>query len=331
MSARPWRRYINHSSGAPFFAYHEELMSRETAVRNSMCMAPRRRTSFGIGLALAVVACSSDAPVAEDDLRGGDGPPGLDLRAVGALLRTYRDLPKDDRNRTRICAATLILENAIVTAEHCLPTADGDRFDAVFLVGPNILKPEQIVALQSWGRDTSTDAERSPGVTKFDVSYGILAKPIIGVKPIPRGKLSRTQENLVFDAVGYGAEEQNGAVTGIQRKGAVELQTFAGPWAQRFLGDDEANALAQRRADLAKTELSADEAAIAVSLFRQQLFEGHEVYVDAKATQLCKGDSGGPLLQRVGAEYKVFGVLSRGWPNCAIGGSVYATLGAVLE
>jgi len=291
-------------------------------------------------LAAAVVgaACASSAvPNADvEEIIGGVPVTSAKLDAVGALVLEAPGVP-----RQNFCTGTLIAPDKVLTAKHCavfrLAAQSPDGLDhyftevatVSFAIGAKAAEPKKLVtATRAQGADLAV------GGVGFgsDVALYTLSEPITDVTPVPvnAAPLAAADVGKSFIAIGYGVQNAAGA-SGVRTMGNITLTMRDGaPFTAAYTWD-EFKALVE--GSLGRPLTAEEESQVRVA-YERPLLPEHEAFFGAKDgdVQPCSGDSGGPLLRRVGEQLTVFGVAS--WvPNKATSsalcarGVTYATFG----
>ena len=194
------------------------------------------------------------------------------------------------------CTGTLIRDDAILTAAHCL-VADPDPAvtfanDAREIAGPPLVSITSAEAHPSFDFDRAV----SPGVSEyFDIAVLILAEPVGGVAPARLPEVVDAEANLIpgdeVELVGYGARVDDGSLSESGEKAQGVATIIA-------VGDNE----------------------VQISMPGEQ--------------QSCNGDSGGPTyLDIPGAGTRLVAVISRSADNDAAcdSGSVNTRVDAYLD
>lgn len=277
------------------------------------------------GLSLLVLAsgCSAETDATSTDdaaMIGGKLPAGPELDAVGRVVI----------GGIGGCVGTLVAPQVVVSARHCRVFAarDGADVDAVqFEVGPGGGKRRfTVVAELTTGR---------PGVGMLGVGRDVamlmlaepvpstLAKPIaVRERPLDASDVGRKLTGVAFDSVRVW----------IKTIGRSTLDATEGrPYEKAFRSFAEMKAAAEAQIEAENRSrpyglaLDLDEAAYASELS----LEANEVHVGLGPhgrargdVQFCRGDSGGPLLDRVDGHYELVGVITGGEGACVLGGVV---------
>ncbi len=255
---------------------------------------------------------------------------GAEYNTVGALVRIAAD------GSTKLCTASLIDEEVILTAKHCvLEEASLD----LFVQGRSIYAgPRRIIPVDgfTWNK-TSTRGLLGHGA---DVALGFLSRPSTGIDlAIPghtviTGQQPSTHIWREHDQVGFGLDDGRSAA-GVGERRLGRARVYAMQYMQaipalmgydygRFLDDLEAYVEGEGR------ELSAEAFDELVALFwgGNELTE-NDLIVDAVNGATLGGDSGGPLMSRnEDGTWTVFGVLAGAisFPG-AQDRAIYAALG----
>ena len=311
---------------------------------------PDMKRRLAAGALLVLAACSSKGADSNgqpasgtDDIIGGVDAKSAALDAVGAIM------VKDPTTQQyqMLCSATLIGKDVVLSAKHCAvqfangeATADGgppslveqrfiDSYEMYFAIGFDT-KTARMVKMSRV--EVCSDYVGGAAGIGCDVSIYRLAEEVNDVRPLkianPPGE---DQIGKRDTAVGYGAQNVPETLLGTRKAGSLTVKALHGaPLAALYptldaLGDaltaTEGVAFVQNNADLIS------------QMYATPLKEGYEVYVGTTPgdAQVCHGDSGGPLLQKVNGELVVVGVASTvGFSGtklpCTMG-AVYATFG----
>jgi len=207
--------------------------------------------------------------------------------AIGLLAAV--DL--DANQGAPFCSATLVGNQAVVTAAHCAEAAQlyAEKYDVAFIVGDSMSTADQLVLVDDW--TIHPDFVFSGDEVAADVAVGFLATRPPGVAPMPvlGEPLGETWYDRDLTLVGYG-----------------------------ITGDDLLDAGVKRTADLPVWYLDSD--------FVYGLDEN-----DPDTPNACSGDSGGAaLIEGDGGGMILGGVISFVFPwqdasTSCIGGGVGAT------
>jgi hypothetical protein len=224
---------------------------------------------------------------------GGQAGEGLGLETAGiaggepdashtAVFQEYTNWPGEDR--TSACTATLIAQNLMLTARHCIAWGNDD----VVMCGSTLFEgevaPRSTIftnaavpgsgSLFHFGADIRVPVE-GDDMCGFDVALVILERPVPASEARPTiPRIDRHVEaGEPYVAVGYGENEFGEPTNGRMQRGGLAVLCATGSCGSRAVAPTE--------------------------------FMGEE--------GVCSGDSGGPALD---ADGKVIGVVSRGASPC---------------
>lgn len=296
----------------------------------------------------ALFACtSSTAPGGtseEAEIVGGVDAKSPKLDAIGALL--YRD--PSTQQLGVLCSGTLIAKDVVLTAKHCVvefsATSDGDggvgpitetrfseAFEVYFALGFDALTSTRLVRVT--GVDLCMHHSGGAAQLGCDVATYRLAEPVADVTPL-KVLDKHVGPDLVgqrVTAVGYGTQDVGGTKNGTRKAGSVTVRAVTGnAYAVLFPTLDQFGDAIER--DEGPAFVTNNAAAI-TQLYDTPLEEGYELFAGGAPgdAQVCHGDSGGPILQRIGDELVVVGVastvaISGTKLRCNLGG-IHATFG----
>lgn len=284
-----------------------------------------------------LAGCSSetDASTAPDqDIINGVDATSDEYNAIGLLVIVGND------HTQALCTGTLIAPNVVLTAKHCAmknPSQEGSQTNVengkvYFLVGPNGQHP---VAGAQASEATPSHLFQG-GFTSLgsDVALYTLAQPITTVEPLKVADATPGQAdvNTPFIGIGYGVQDAQGH-TGTRKMGQVTLRAVTGAPAPLAFPTADAY-LASVIANIPATTTLTDEQKAGIKAgYTRPMSDSYEVYVGGAAgdSQICHGDSGGPLLRKENGKYVVHGVASTTMAQtgqvCKSGG-MYAVFGA---
>ncbi len=188
------------------------------------------------------------------------------------------------------CSATLVDDTAVVTAAHCVDSAEQYSdwgYDTVFAVGPSVAEIVDYVEVEAWS--VHPDYRFTSAEVFADIAVGFLSGPLGGgVEPVSflSSELGTGwyDEDLVL--VGYGITSDGAEDAGTKRTATLPVYTLYGDFV-----------------------LAIDD--------------------DPSGSNACSGDSGGAALRQTSSGVQLAGVLSFvfAWheaSNC-VGGGVGAT------
>ena len=296
----------------------------------------------GAALFTTLAACSTSTdPSAEssgsDIINGVDASP-VEFNAIGGLVWVGKD------GTESLCTATLIAKNVVLTAKHCAmanPSQQGspDHLSdgkIYFLTGPDLQHPLQV----SQATSVTLASIYQGGFTGLgsDVSIFTLTTPITGIDPIAVAATPPTAADVgsQFIGIGYGIQDAKGT-TGTRKMGNITLRSVTGAPAPMVWSDANAylTSIEAQMGTSPSTLTDAQKAQI-TSEYSTPLSDGYEVFVGGAAgdSQICHGDSGGPLLRKeANGKYMVHGVTSTtmdqvGTPPVCKSGGIYTVFGA---
>ena len=265
------------------------------------------------------------------------------------------------------CSGTLIDEDTVVTAKHCIrpfATLSAQNRTMVFAIGSDSKQPKQVVPVVAV-EGAPGDAQGFVGMG-HDVAVLHLGKPITSVKFAKPAALSDEQMDQAFVGIGYGMRDNN-RLYGQRLVGTERLKATKGRTLEALFGSFDAyfeNLYRIKPADCPAGGAGApalppvlptpplpgvvvigpvtpcSQLDSARRAYDAQLLEtAHEfvMSVDDGDAQPCKGDSGGPVVQIDDAgELVTYGVTSGGQTSSSMVcdyGTVYASFMApeVLE
>lgn len=283
---------------------------------------------------LAGCTTSDDVTANTDqDLIAGADAVGAEFDAVGLIVSQLND------GTVSMCTGTLIAPTVVLTAKHCAMRSPGQEGSptnvqvgrVLFLIGANGQHP--IAGAQA--SEATPSFLYQGGYTSLgsDVALYTLAQPIRGIEPLKVADLPPGPEdvNTPFLAVGYGRQDAAGH-NGTRKKGQVTLRMVSGaPGPLAFPTADDYVAFVL--SSMGNPPISAAQKEALKQRYLAPLSDSYEVYAGGAAgdSQVCHGDSGGPLLRNENGKWVVHGVASTTMAesnNLCQRGGMYAVFGA---
>ena len=218
------------------------------------------------------------------------------------MVRIYSDIPDTD---TYSCGGTLIANNLVLTAGHCLFNGVEKANTIRLYFGKHDLSIVNEPAEIYRGVSDPADIQIHPDFyasanTNFDFGIIRLQEPVPlseAIKPIRLPLPSMcTKDSLYFDDMDMVDGCQEAVATGWGRPGPADYMTFV----------------------LKKIDVSVVPFWHCTSNFINDYFTKAKICASGnKGQQTCRGDSGGPLMCQHGDYQYLFGVTSYGSINCA--------------
>lgn len=283
-----------------------------------------------------LAGCSAADEPANDgdqDLIAGTDAVGAEFDAIGLLVMQGND------HTTSMCTGTLIAPNVVLTAKHCAmrnPGQEGtptnvENGRVTFLIGQNGQHPTG----GAYAVEATPSHLYQGGYTGLgsDVALYTLQQPITSIPPLKVADLppSDADVNTPYLAVGYGRQDAQGH-TGTRKMGQVTLRMVKG--APATLAFPTADAFVAYMEQTIGQPLSEPQKAALKQRYLAPLSDSYEVYAGGAPgdSQVCHGDSGGPLLKKdASGQWVIHGVASTTMAEtnnlCQLGG-MYAVFGA---
>lgn len=225
---------------------------------------------------------------------------GVDVLDSDPINQSIVGLLMQTRMGTAICTASIIDQDILVTAAHCVSDERGNPIDAsqlLVLFGTDLRKPREVRKVI--GAIANSHYKEAGGEGKDQGDIAVIR--FDGALPIGYGpakilpKSSKLKAKQVVTLAGYGVTTMEAGVDG----GAGTLRKV-----DTKISDPK----------FAKTEVLLDQR------------DGHGA---------CHGDSGGPAYATVGGKQYLFGVTNRGYPDVGVDDclqfSVYTNINAYTK
>ena len=340
-------------------------MIRARPRKRSRCSAPHRLLQAApLAAALvAVGACGNPPPLEtankdDQNLIGGFVANDPRLDAVGSLAIELPFFPGYPGGPVPVprpggpgflqhfCTAALLTPETLITAAHCVdisPFAYSFGGKVVFAVGPDVNFPRLVVDVAAV--DRAPEGEWDFFGLPRDVAVVHLEHPLEGVQPVDVGTLSEADLDLAFAAIGYGIQDNAGRLgtrrVGQQTIGALEGKIFEAlfgsfgaflDWVLETIPPVPPPPPGQPGSPPGPATPPGFEELLRMVYDSALIDAGYEAVTGLAPgdSQICSGDSGSPLLKKVGDKVVSFGVASRALFStelvCDIGG-IYDTFG----
>jgi hypothetical protein len=328
----------------------------QTTAQHPEAALSLRTTTLAASLTLVLLALAAgggcaqapdnDARVdAETPIIGGFDAKHPTYDSIGAVV-----MIKADGSTFPVCTSTLIGPDLIVTAKHCLlMNRPGDKVG--FAIGHDGYHPKRIVRLASWDFERGEVKGALMGLGA-DVAVARLAEPVTDIAPLAIGRLTAADVGKKLLSVGYGLQQSilldpanpppppDMSVLFGTRKGASRtLRAIEGRYWEHLYGTFDAYLAAARTANPKDATSPTFEESIRASWETDRVLPGYDLVFGGPddESDVCSGDSGGPIVRVEGSTWTVVGVVSGyKWvgpaPNtpfytCATKSSIYSAFG----
>jgi Trypsin len=264
-----------------------------------------RRAAATIGLC-AVSACGAGGDAqgngalcaSSAGLIDGNAAPEAEYAAIGSLGQLSAS-----GDYRAFCSAALIAPALVLTAKHCTMVTRAP----LFALGPNAKAPERLIAVL----DLRGSEPQTGGVAELgsDVAVGRLAEAVTNIAPLRVARVTPDElMGIPLRALGYGSSDACGEPSdGLRRVGQQVVTSLSGNVFDHIYGDYATY--------LDAVASSKPPAAAERRYLHGWLLAGYEAWVESGRghTQICKGDSGGPILRMSGPSAEIVGVSSWVW------------------
>lgn len=289
-----------------------------------------RLSTLLVLLSSCAIACGagpsdSSSTSDRDEIIGGVDAKSASLDAVGALV--YDDAQAGGRQL--LCTATLIAPDVVLTAKHCAIQKDLQAIDDAgatqvvetrfidvlsisFAVGSDIGAPKRLV------RAASVETCNVPNTGYMglgcDVAVYRLEEKIEDIRPLEVAASAPSESAIGrrLVAIGFGNQVESATApkNGTRKLGNVTMRALTGAPMKVLFPSVEAYLDAMREAEGEAYVDNYD--AILRQEYERPLLDGYEVFTGAAEgdVQVCHGDSGGPLLEKIDGKLVIQGVAS---------------------
>ncbi|RYZ84694.1 MAG: trypsin-like serine protease [Proteobacteria bacterium] len=273
---------------------------------------------FVAAVATLTVAC---APVAQQSIQGSDqsGIIGGEKVAEGSALQKSI-VAIYDVKRNALCTGSLIRDNVIMTAAHCIGKTAGDHLivfatdlEATFKLAET--NKEAFLKVARRGVKTVTHTEWGKEHKDAEAWGDIALIQFAGKAPegfVPATMLassSSLKPGTPVILAGYGVTQDK--LTEVKPSNDPEFKK--GVDSGKIFCDDEDMA----KAKCFTEEVSGEGILHMTDVVVEDSFNATEIGLNqTKGKAACVGDSGGPAYLKVGEEYHLWGVTSRGTRGC---------------
>jgi hypothetical protein len=237
------------------------------------------------------------------------------------------------------CSAALIGGATAVTAKHCVrgvKRALDAGAKAFFGIGADANAPKRRIEILDI-EEAPLDEGGWPAGSGSDVGVVHLAQEVTDITPLTFAKLEDGDVGTRFVTIGYGQQDTAGT-TGTRKAGTATLRALSGKIFELYFGNFEAFAAwAKSRirpgSGPGAGRSDADRVNALHTMYDQSvLLAGYQALAGGQPgdAQACFGDSGAPLVRRVGDDLVAYGVDTASIPSGRLPcdyGNVYATFG----
>ncbi len=263
---------------------------------------------------------------------GAEPVPSADDSAIidgaEAPLAKWDAIGSLQRDGSAYCTATLIAEDLVVSAKHCIVRSA----PVSFAIGGDAKKPKRIVRVDRFVG--SPVFKGGYGELGSDVALFHLAEAIDDVAPLAVDHRAWSKRDVTkgYSAFGFGRYDAVVPGTdGKRRTGKLTVRATSGR-ALAALYESEED-LAETLEGLDGVKLTSADRETIHTAYEHELLDGYEIFAGMAQgdAQICHGDSGGPFLRAQGSKPLVAGVVSAGITlgevNYRCHGAFFATFG----
>lgn len=258
-------------------------------------------------------------------------------------IGTVGTLDEDGRYKAS-CTASLVSRRAVLTAKHCAlfpesapPLIFLDYEPIYFAIGPDAAHPKRVIQLVSVSLPPAPDQPgwgELPQDWASDIALFTLAEPVDDPKPLLLAPAALTEAAVgeKLTVVGYGFQDLAQTASGTRKLGQVSLVATSGsPLAALYPNEDDYVSMVTKVLGPLDAAGNSDRHHY---MYQSRLAKDYQLWAGGRPNdaQACSGDSGGPLLRRVGNRLHVVGTTSAGlFPWRCVGGVLFSNVGPSVQ